>query len=902
MRKIKAGIGMINYVEIQKIRRSLSSMKILLWRRRMINYVEIQKIRRSLSSMKILLWRRRIINIWVIVAVLSLSFYGQAFALFDSSYSNRSAMYSRVDLKKYFEKAMSLFESGRYKEAVELFESLIETEKTQKESYFTPFAEIYIDKSRARMKERFILEDRKWARMKKDVVDEAEKLAKQEAEEIERAEREKALREKEARQKEEEARRKIEQEVKKKKAQQLAKKVRGVYEQALRYYKEGNYPKAIVEFKSIKELDPKTKLVAQAGLFIEKARSELKKEEEKELLAKMEAARFARIEMEREETRRQAEAERKRIERERQDREKARLREIFEKRLVATEKRERIKKIEGYMDTARRHAHEESYEEALEVLGKAMAEFPENERFKDILHYVEIQKVRMEENALKRAREITEEKMLLEVAKKHLLPEEKMGVLEKKKDIIPLVKIPEIRKRLKIPISVDFKEVELDYVLGFLSDATGVNIVPSSEIDMAEKKVTMKIKDMPLEEALRYILKAQDLVYRIEEDAVWVATKEELDNENIDTRVYFMNQGIGRFAEFSGSLGEEGGDSSSTEVKTVKDILENSVDWPKDSKLTLDDRTGALIISNIPSNLAIVENLLYNLDVTPKQVLIEAKFLEIKVTDVDELGFEWKLDSDWGTKQNNAKQNLHGFSSGSGADFSDFSRSSEGFNLTYQGILSHPQFQMVLHALKEKQNVKTLSAPRITTLNNQAATIEVIDEYIYPTRYEVSLVQYDINGDGDFDDAGETEWANIPQDFVTRDVGILLHVKPSVGVDNKTITLALTPEVSEQDSTTSAYSYSGGVSIPNFKTRNLSTSVIVESGETVVMGGLISESNTNTETKVPFLGDLPLVGGLFRKNTDSMERRNLLIFVTATVLNEEESVMASAPEEGDIKR
>lgn len=121
-------------------------------------------------------------------------------------------------------------------------------------------------------------------------------------------------------------------------------------------------------------------------------------------------------------------------------------------------------------------------------------------------------------------------------------------------------------------------------------------------------------------------------------------------------------------------------------------------------------------------------------------------------------------------------------------------------------------------------------------------------------------------------------------------------------MDNKAITLALTPEVSEQDSTTSAYSYSGGVSIPNFKTRNLSTSVIVESGETVVMGGLISESNTNTKTKVPFLGDLPLIGGLFRKNTDSMERRNLLIFVTATVLNEEESVMANAPEEGDIKR
>lgn len=204
-----------------------------------------------------------------------------------------------------------------------------------------------------------------------------------------------------------------------------------------------------------------------------------------------------------------------------------------------------------------------------------------------------------------------------------------------------------------------------------------------------------------------------------------------------------------------------------------------------------------------------------------------------------------------------------------------------------------------MHALQEKQNVKTLSAPRITTLNNQTATIEVIDEYIYPTRYEVSLVQYDINGDGDFDDAGETEWANIPQDFVTRDVGILLHVKPSVGVDKKSITLALTPEVSEDSG---SYSYSGSVSIPKFTTRNLSTSVIVKDGETVVLGGLIKETDTNVKTKVPLLGDLPFLGGLFKKNTDSKERRNLLIFVTASVMDKEANQVAStATGEGIIK-
>lgn len=831
------------------------------------------------------------IGVYVLLAVFSGLPFNKAFALTPSSgYNSRATMLSRVDLRRYFEKAMSLFENGKYKEAIAVFENLIEIEKSQSESYFTPFAEIYIEKSNDRLKQKLVLDDRRWARMRQDVINETERIAQEEARENARKAKEEQGRFK----REEELRIEAIKDRERKNALEREEETQSAYEKAVRYYNDQNYPAAIVEFKKLKEFAPENRLANQADSFIEKAQGEIKKKEERELLVRMEAARRASLEMEREKRRKALDAEGKRREKERLDAKKAMLRKIFEARLKDRIVRERIARIDNLMNDIRKQTEENELEDAEKLVAQAMEEFPENERFKDIAHYVELQKVHLEEKAMRRAREITEEKMLLEVAKKHLLPEIKTGELKKEKKITPLVKIPEIRKRLKIPISVDFKDVELDYVLGFLSDATGVNMVASSEIDLAEKKVTMRIKDMPLEDALRYILKSQGLVYRIEEDAVWVATKEELDNEKVETRVYFLNQGIGRFAEFSASSDSDSSGSSSSEVKTVKDILDNAVNWPKDSKLTLDNRTGALIISNIPSNLETVENLLYTLDVTPVQVMIEARFLEVRVTDVDELGIEWKLNSDWGVKQNNAKQNIHGFASGGGSDFSDFTRASEGFNLTYQGILSHPQFQAVMHALSEKQNVKTLSSPRITTLNNQSATIEIVDEYIYPTRYEVSLVQFDINGDGDFDDAGETEWANIPQDFVTRNVGILLHVKPSVGVDNSTITLALTPEVSEASG---SYAYSGDVSIPQFQTRNLSTSVIIGSGETVMLGGLIKETNTNIKTKVPFLGDLPLVGGLFRKKTDNTERRNLLIFVTATVLNKEDSVMASMPGE-----
>lgn len=111
----------------------------------------------------------------------------------------------------------------------------------------------------------------------------------------------------------------------------------------------------------------------------------------------------------------------------------------------------------------------------------------------------------------------------------------------------------------------------------------------------------------------------------------------------------------------------------------------------------------------------------------------------------------------------------------------------------------------------------------------------------------------------------------------------MLKVIPAVGSDKKTINLSLIPEVSE--GIVDGFTYTGDVKLPKFTSRNLSTSIVVSSGDTVVLGGMIKENRTNTLTKVPFLGDIPIIGGLFRKNTDSIERKNLLIFVTAKVLS-----------------
>lgn len=463
-----------------------------------------------------------------------------------------------------------------------------------------------------------------------------------------------------------------------------------------------------------------------------------------------------------------------------------------------------------------------------------------------------------------------------------------------------ILEVPEIRSKLQTPITVDFRDVSLDYVLDFLSDAAGVNIITGAGVESGDKKVTIRVKDMALGGLLKYIFRNQGLIYRIEESAVWVDTFDAMEGEDLETRIYYLDQGLAMFTEFSGktasSGGGFGGAAGISEVNTIKDVLDDAVVWPSDAKINLDERTGALIITNSPSNLKVIEEILYNLDIDATQVLIETRFVEINVTDTSELGINLSLSSPFAIYKD-AGESVNEIASGSGSAFSSFTNASEGLNLAYQGMLTKPQFSAVLHALEKNTKLKTLSAPKITTLNNQTATIEIVNEFVYPTRYEPTLIKKDLNEDGDFLDeelvdgvlTKETRFVNAPQGFETRDIGIILQVTPNIGADKRAITLTLRPEVSE--ASPNAFEYSGEVKLPKFTTRSLTTNIVVKNGETIMLGGLIKETRINTRTKTPFLGDLPLLGPLFRKDSDSVERKNLLIFVTASILSRKGEIL-----------
>jgi len=227
------------------------------------------------------------------------------------------------------------------------------------------------------------------------------------------------------------------------------------------------------------------------------------------------------------------------------------------------------------------------------------------------------------------------------------------------------------------------------------------------------------------------------------------------------------------------------------------------------------------------------------------------------------------------------------------------------------GVFTDPQFQVVIRALNQKKGVDLLSAPKVTTKSGQRAIIEVVREFRYPSTFTPPQVPSISSSTGNTVVGGATTVPVVvtpttPQNWETRNTGVTLEVEPVVGGDATTIDLNLVPQVVEFEGFINYGSPINAVGVntiggvistsvpvlltdnvinqPVFSTRKVTTSVSVYDGQTVVLGGLMREDVQKTEDKTPIVGDLPLVGRLFRTNAEQHIKRNLVIFVTAKVV------------------
>jgi len=245
------------------------------------------------------------------------------------------------------------------------------------------------------------------------------------------------------------------------------------------------------------------------------------------------------------------------------------------------------------------------------------------------------------------------------------------------------------------------------------------------------------------------------------------------------------------------------------------------------------------------------------------------------------------------------------------------------------GVFTDPQFQVVVRALNQKKGVDILSAPRVTTKSGQRAVIEIVREFRYPTQFQPPQIPQTFRGGDTFSQnpltgasSGSTGAFPVtpttPTAFETRNTGVTLEVEPVVGPDDFTIDLNLVPQVVEFEGFINYGSPIQTVSTnllgvaqttvltpnvinqPIFSTRKITTSVSVWDGQTVVLGGLIREDVQKTEDRTPIIGDIPLVGRLFRTNADQHIKRNLIIFVTARLVNPAGQPLNQIEEEEEV--
>jgi len=462
--------------------------------------------------------------------------------------------------------------------------------------------------------------------------------------------------------------------------------------------------------------------------------------------------------------------------------------------------------------------------------------------------------------------------------------------------------------------------------------------------------VTIFAENVSFESALKLLLGPKKLEFKIVEEVIFISTVAGVEDmaaryEGMTEEVYHLEFGVpvrqkvmdrafgsvrsGAGGGGGGASGEIGwGDSGpggaiaqvqDAATSMVVTILEQLVPQPEGAHMILYSETSTLIVKNTPTNQRKIKALLAKLDVLPKQVMIEARFLSVSDETIRRVGVQWTSGRDYNNDgfisyneqviQDNSDSHQYRAYTDTGSfpvspsgqqGYPDPSMSvpegffervastasfARGLNFSWTH-LNEPQFNVMINLLEATGGFETLSAPKVTTMSNEPAVIRLVTTITYASDVDVNTTTSGAGGAGTGIVTRDIEYQ-----FVERDVGIILNVTPQVSETRRTVRLFLQPVVSDivgSDEFTISGGAEGGdvrLAIPRFRSRDVTTNAVVRDGETLVLGGLMLNSIGRVVKKVPILGDLPLVSWLFKSVQNEESKQNLLIFVTVNILD-----------------
>ena len=411
----------------------------------------------------------------------------------------------------------------------------------------------------------------------------------------------------------------------------------------------------------------------------------------------------------------------------------------------------------------------------------------------------------------------------------------------------------------------EFQGDDVGAVLRLLARQAKINMVVSEAV---VGTVTMRLEDVTALQAVSIIVKAKGLFL------------DKIDN------VYYIKTAAERTAEPTES------DSYQFSYARAKDTAPliagqlSSKDAPQ-----VDERTNTIFYRETRGNIDNIRKLLVQVDKPTKQVMIEARLVEVTANPRQGYGINWagvfggkqfgygasqfpKADGTTTIETVNGKIQLNDFAAAGdqnkiGDKFGDLLGNALGANQF--AILTVPQMSVTMRLLNEDSDAEFLANPRVVTADNMQAKIEIIRSQPVP--------QMNFN---------EQTATAVFGGFQDKKFGNTLVVKPSVNKDNF-ITLAVKPEISNKvgDQPFTIPGGSGGTVVsPIIDTRSLDSNVLIKSGDTLAIGGLLQDEVTKSRTKVPVLGDIPVLGYFFQEKINARVKRNLLVFVTPTIIDQ----------------
>lgn len=439
-------------------------------------------------------------------------------------------------------------------------------------------------------------------------------------------------------------------------------------------------------------------------------------------------------------------------------------------------------------------------------------------------------------------------------------------------------------------ISLDFQDIEVRRVLQLLADFTDINMVAA---DSVQGNITLRLKEVPWDQALDIVLKTKNLDKRRNGNVIWIAPVAELikaEEEEAKAlkqsvalapiQTEYMQLSYAKAADIEKLITQNksasgSGSSNGTSNNDDRESLLSSR-----GSISIDVRTNTIIVNDTQPFIDKIRNMVDLLDVQVKQVMVEARIVRATTDFTKEMGVKWGILSQgvtnnnhllvggsdttlWDLRTPELDEELGGWKYDIQRPDNlnvDLGVTSEGASRIAFGLISLSDFMLDLElsALQADGYGEVISTPKVLTADKQKATVA-----------SGSQIPYQSSEGGGANAVSTTEFI---------DATLSLDVTPSITPDGKVqMELNITSDSAGNPTPT------GQLTINK---NQINTNVLVDNGETVVLGGIFEQETRNAQTKVPFLGDLPYLGRLFRKDVKSDNKRELLIFVTPRIVND----------------